>query len=289
MSEWKSKFADGVYLGISNEDYHADIAIGSTGIKRLIKSPLDFWYNSPLNPEKPENKPSAAMKLGTAYHTLVLEPEKFNYEVIAGTKTTTKEGCLAEAEYKQLQNMKQVLDAKPFHSQLFKGGYPEVSVFWTDKETGLPCKCRFDYWKPHFVTDLKTTTSIADSALRFSIVDFGYEVSAAMYMAGTTALRELIKAGKCAGLEGFEQKFIDEFLKSETRFVFLMQEKEAPYDTRGKAVAECVASCGNDKFRRGLEIAKEQFEKNGFNRWASPYNDIEDLYIEQLSQSINYF
>ena len=274
MINWKSKYADGVYLGISNEDYHADAALGSTGVKSLLKSPLGFWCNSSFNPVKSENKTSAAMKLGTAYHTLILEPEKFNYEIIAGTKTTTKEGCLAEAEHNQLKAMQEMLNSKSYHSALFKGGYPEVSVFWTDKETGIPCKCRFDYWKPHFVTDLKTMTSIDDKNVRYQVRDFGYQLSAAMYMAGTNALREMIKAGNCAGIESFDKKFIEDFSNAETRFVFLMQEKETPYDTRGLVINEAT-----DDFYHGLSIAKEQWDLYGTEKWASPYQQIEDFLI----------
>jgi hypothetical protein len=274
MINWKSKYPDGVYLGLSNEEYHADPAIGSSGIKALLKSPLDFWYNSWMNPEKPEKKSSPAMKLGTAYHTLILEPDKFSYEIIDGTKTTSKDGCLAEAEHTSLKAMQAMLNSKPYHAALFKGGYSEVSIFWTDKETGIPCKCRFDYWKPHFVTDLKTTTSIEDKNVRYQVRDFGYQISAAMYMTGTNYLREMIKSGNCAGIESFDKKFIDDFASAETRFVFLMQEKETPYDTRGLVINEA-----NDDFYNGLVIAKQQWDLFGDKQWASPYQQIEDFLI----------
>lgn len=285
---WKSNYSDGVYLGISNEAYHADPAIGSTSIKKLIKSPLEYWWYSWMNPAKPENKTSAAMKLGTAYHTLMLEPEKFKYEIIAGTKTTTKEGCLAEAEYEQLKTMQKTLLAKPYHAALLNGGYAEVSVFWTDEATGLPCKCRFDYWKPHWVTDLKTTTSIADCNIRYQIPDLGYDVSGAMYMAGVDALRKLLAQGLEVHEQGINPEFIKQFLASETRFVFLMQEKDAPYDTRALAVTEPFAACGIGKFHQGLLVAKEQWDLHGGDVWDSPYPQVNNMEIETLSNSIYY-
>ena len=36
------------------------------------------------------------------------------------------------------------------------GGRAEVSIFWTEPETGIKCKCRPDYLGPDFITHLKT-------------------------------------------------------------------------------------------------------------------------------------
>ena len=71
----------GIYLGLSNEEYHADGAISSTGIKDLLKSPYRYWYFSDMNPDpnKEERINTSSTKLGTAFHTLILEPENFDY------------------------------------------------------------------------------------------------------------------------------------------------------------------------------------------------------------------
>jgi len=77
-------------------------------------------------------------------------------------------------------------------------------------------------------------------------------------------------------------------MASETRFVLLFQEKESPYDTRAKFIEQDVAMCGEDKFLKAMQIAKEQYEKNGLSKWDSPYTDIESLTLDQLSSKINY-
>lgn len=285
--QWVSKFKPGVYLGVSNEDYHSDPAIGSSSIKTLLKSPLEYWYQSWMNPVRPEKNVTQAMKFGTAYHTYMLEPERFFYTIKPG-KTTTVEGCLAQGEMDAIEAMAAHIKRNAYHSALINKGYPEVSVFWVDPETGIPCKCRFDYWKPHWVTDLKTTTDVSDKALRYTIPDFGYDISGAMYMQGVDMLRHMIKTGGHID-NRISLHFIDEFMNSETRFVFLMQEKDAPYTSRAQAITEPVAQCGLDKFRMGLQTAAENFQKYGVNPWPSGYEKIEDMALEALSPSINYY
>jgi hypothetical protein len=283
---WKSRFKPGVYLNISNEDYHADTAIGSSQIKKMLKSPLSFWWSSWMNTTRESFPPTPAMKFGTAYHTYMLEMSKFKYDVVA-TKTTSKEGCIGMAEFTALVCMKNMIDRNPYHAQLLKGGYPEVSVFWVDEQTNLPCKCRFDYWKPHWVTDLKTTTDVSDKGLRYTVGDYGYDISGAMYMAGTDALRRIIQQGGYID-PGIAVHFIDQFMESPTRFVFLMQEKEAPYTSRALAITEPVAECGNDKFRKGLEIAAHNWAAYGTDPWPTGYERVDDLILEALSPSIQY-
>lgn len=285
---WVSNYKPGVYLGISNEDYHADPAIGSTSIKKLLKSPLSYWFDSWMNGMRPDKHVTPSMKFGTAYHTYMLEPDRFFYNIKPG-KTTTIEGCLAQGEMDSIEAMAAQIKANPYHAALLNKGYPEVSVFWIDQETGIPCKTRFDYWKPHWVTDLKTTTDVCDQALRYTIPDYGYDVSGAMYMQSVDMLRHMIKTSGGHIDPRIAMHFLDEFMGSETRFVFLMQEKEPPYTSRAMAITEPVAQCGLDKFRAGLRIAAENFERYGVSRWPSGYEKVEDMQIERLSSSINYY
>lgn len=66
---------DGVYFGLAEATYHADPALGSTDIRRLLSSPPDYWWHSAHNPlrEEPEDTPSKVF--GTALHKFVLEGE----------------------------------------------------------------------------------------------------------------------------------------------------------------------------------------------------------------------
>lgn len=64
---------DGIYFGLDAVEYHADPAIGSTGMKDLIVSPVEWWWGTSRNPLYEEPEASDAMTLGSAIHSLVLE------------------------------------------------------------------------------------------------------------------------------------------------------------------------------------------------------------------------
>lgn len=68
----------GVYYDMPREEYHADYSLSSSGIRNLLVSPLDYWVNSPLNPDYEEEK-TDAKDFGTAFHSRILEGrEKFD-------------------------------------------------------------------------------------------------------------------------------------------------------------------------------------------------------------------
>jgi hypothetical protein len=61
---------------ISNAEHHELQALSSSGMKDLAVSPLRYWYHW-INPApKEEEEESAALKLGSALHCAVLEPDK---------------------------------------------------------------------------------------------------------------------------------------------------------------------------------------------------------------------
>lgn len=77
------KTYDGLYFGLSDEEYHAVPALSASGIKRLLVSPMDFWVDSWLNPDRVEET-TDAMILGKAWHKYVLEgAEAFDVEYCA--------------------------------------------------------------------------------------------------------------------------------------------------------------------------------------------------------------
>ena len=65
----------GVWSGQSNAHYHGGPGISKSGLDDIAVSPL-YYQTVKLNP-----KPSTdALEIGTAFHTIVLEPEKFELE-----------------------------------------------------------------------------------------------------------------------------------------------------------------------------------------------------------------
>lgn len=64
---------DGIYIGLNEDDYHADPALGGSALKGCIYDPTEFWWQSAHNPHRPERKESDAMAFGKAVHTILLE------------------------------------------------------------------------------------------------------------------------------------------------------------------------------------------------------------------------
>ncbi len=72
------KYEDGVY-DITNEEYHASAGVSRSQLMLLDKSPYHFWYET-MSGEAKKKEPTPAMVIGSAFHTLLLEPEKFTHE-----------------------------------------------------------------------------------------------------------------------------------------------------------------------------------------------------------------
>lgn len=80
----------GIVSGMPNDEYHAHPAIGSSGLKRFMQSPLHYWA-AYLDPDR-EKKDPKHFRVGRAWHCAVFEPEAFgaryavNHDVHPATK-----------------------------------------------------------------------------------------------------------------------------------------------------------------------------------------------------------
>jgi PDDEXK-like domain of unknown function (DUF3799) len=283
----------GVYISLPEEEYHADPALGSSGIKLLLKSPALYWDQSYLNPNKEtdEEEDTTAKKFGRAYHKLIREPEKFDsaFKIKEGVKTSKIPGTIGEGEHKKLLKMRAQLANHPKQLALLVGGVPEVSIFfeYEHRKKKYMCKVRFDTFAPHWVSDLKTTRDISDRGLRYTFGDYGYDISGAMYSIGAKCLKEMIRAGYKMPAE-FDAEFIKEFLSEEDQiFAFVFQEKESPHLTRAWCMTPWISEIGRDKFHKGLDIYEENIALQA--AWPTGYADIEDIDESMLSNTIQFF
>lgn len=70
---WPSPLEPGVYFGLPAALHHADAALGSGDVRRLLIGAPEYWYDSALNPERPQYEPTKPQEFGTAMHKLVVE------------------------------------------------------------------------------------------------------------------------------------------------------------------------------------------------------------------------
>lgn len=262
----------GIYYNMPDDVYHGDSAISSTGLKKMLPEddndkahPMEYWEQSVLNPDR-KALDTSAMRLGRQYHTLVLQPEKFDWEVKAGIATSKVDGMIGEGDYNKLLAMKNEIMRSPQLSALLSGGHPEVAIFWIDEETGIRCRIKIDYLHPKWTLDLKSINGSTASKrkLRYETLDRDYDVSAVMYNEGLRVARE----------KGW-------FLGEEhNNFILLFQGKDAPYTPRPININDKVLAKAHEDFRLGLRIYKENIEKYGNSRWSNDQYRIEDLFDE---------
>jgi hypothetical protein len=140
----------GIYPNLSNEEYHGDH--GSYSKSSLADFSV-YPYNLKYQREHP--KDPAKYAVGTATHTAVLEPDKWEQDVIVipsdvlgknGSKNTNAYRAWAEKqvdgkaiitpdERDKVFSMRDSIMENPAHSEAksyLTGGIPEVSCFWNE-------------------------------------------------------------------------------------------------------------------------------------------------------------
>ena len=240
----------GKFEEMSNADYRKREGVSASDLKKMVKSMAHYKYFK----DHPEDSDTPAFQFGRAYHKLMLEPEDFDNEFIVSPKfdRRTKEGKAAyeqflqdaagkevidEETYQTLLEMQAALYNTPFVKLLIKGDH-EKSFFWIDEETGVKCKCRPDSYgkiKDQCIcVDLKTTTNAETDKFMRDSLKFGYDIQAAHY---------------CKGLENI--------LKKPFKFIFIAQEKTAPYLVNVLEADEYFMQSGADLRKDLLEKYKE--------------------------------
>ncbi len=91
---------DGVYFGLDEATYHADPALGSTDIRKLLISPSEWWWGSEWNPRRPADKDTPARLRGRALHKFVLEGEEaFRRAFVRGHDITDHPDALVTIDH----------------------------------------------------------------------------------------------------------------------------------------------------------------------------------------------
>lgn len=199
--ENSDEYMRGPIEDMSNDDYH--------GTKDISKTTLDLAHNDPFGPAWSKSCPTDEEKLktfdfGDAMHTICLEPERLKSEFVVmppfNLRTNVGKAdrdefvaenkgskILTDLEHKQLSLMFESVMAHGEARELIEAeGLAEASYFWTDKKTGLGCKCRPDkhIQKDSLLVDVKTTPYL--SKFNFSVDDYRYYVQDPWYCDGVS-------------------------------------------------------------------------------------------------------
>jgi hypothetical protein len=256
----------GVYDGIPPEQYHANPALSASGAKLLLPPSCPALYKWQRD-HPPESKP--AFDFGHAAHGVVLgcgDP----VTIVEADNWLTKAAKEAKAaayadgrvpvlarEWEQVQGMAAAIRSHPIAAALFDPGHgqPEQSAYWEDTFHGVWRRARFD-WLPDtdggrlILPDYKTTTSAEPGAFARSVFNFGYDLQASWYIDAAHALT----------------------LAEDVAFVFVAQEKTAPYLVTVFELDVEALAIGHRKTQRALSVFAEC---QATDTWPAYSSDVE--------------
>lgn len=210
----------GVIPSIPIDEYHRHGSTSKSQLDQFAKSPAHYLASLTT-----QRKETAAMRIGSLFHGLVLEPERVKIAVAPVCDKRTKDGkatwesfCLENAEAEivtadegeMLNGMAESIRKHQAASALLNGdGIAEGSCFWFDERSGELCRCRPDFYRRDLgiIVDLKSTEDASPAGFAKSIWKYAYHRQAALYMDGVSeSTGDIIKG-----------------------FVFVAVEKSAPY------------------------------------------------------------
>ncbi|MBX3630656.1 MAG: PD-(D/E)XK nuclease-like domain-containing protein [Nitrosomonas sp.] len=235
---------------LSADTYHQNPAVGSSGLKKIMRSPAHY-QEFRLNPPEP----TPTMQFGTAFHTALLEPDVFSrdYAVAPKFDRRTKKGkeaaeawdsvnasktALTREQTDSIQKMVASVRAHTGASLVLSNGIAEMSGFWKDEETGVACKCRPDFigYDPSglYLVDVKTCCDASIEGFARVIANLSYDVQAAFYIDGIRRVTGL----------------------TPKQFIFIAVEKDAPHMTAVYTASNEMIAIGREKYRGALQLLK---------------------------------
>lgn len=99
-------------------------------------------------------------------------------------------------DHRRIEIAAKMIEADPQLCKAFTGGFPEVSIFFYDRETGVPCKARIDYLKMNAFVDLKSFSGRDRPVSReidFAIAGQKTYIAVAFYTRAIAAAKDLIR------------------------------------------------------------------------------------------------
>lgn len=249
----------------NNSTYHAHPAISKSNLFKMSKCPAIFKYELEHPPEQTD-----AMRLGSAFHKIVLEPDGFNDEfaVLPILDRRTKKGkeeylsfldgaenktVITQEQYQIICDMKASVMASKYAKFLVTNSEVEQSFYWVDELTGIEVKCRPDSRKimkdgTGIITDLKSCTSARNDDFLRDCIKFGYDLQTYQYKTGVE----------------LETKIPHDF-------VFIAVEKTPPYAVNVLKADPLMLRRGEELFREYLGIYADclqtgnWYDYNGFS------------------------
>lgn len=211
-------------LNLDDKAYRDIPAISQSDMKYLTLSPAHYKAYKEAPREETD-----AMRLGTATHLAVFQPQHFHEEVIQAPRfdKRTKEGKagwelfqsnlgnklpLSQEDYERCIDMAESVRTNPLFIKHATDGNPEVSLTADTDFDNIKVKGRLDWldFKNGIILDLKTIGDVADIHNIKKTMYKGYAMQCLFYL---------------SLMQSYDQS-------KDYRFIFCFVEKEPPYATR---------------------------------------------------------
>ena len=173
-----------------NEAYHRSEGVSKSGLDLISRSPAHYYYAQ-------KREPTRAMAIGTAIHTALLEPERFEREYLLlkdvadrraseykqAIKVHAPENVLVSTEAANVAGMQEsVFSQTEAAAALRAEGWRELSAFVECPETGVILRARYDLLTSDGIAyDLKKTRDARRSEFEKSVYNYRYHVQDAHY------------------------------------------------------------------------------------------------------------
>jgi len=227
----------------------------------FAESPYRYWANH-INPDRPKKEPTPAMIMGSAFHTICLEFDKFAdiyaiepkkvllkdvgrplyeaYKAECEALEKTSKIVLTPADFDLLHQMKASLFCNEDAKHLIEGATYEQSYFWKDPESGLMVKARPDILHHDIIVDLKSCADASPRAFQRAMMDGGYHWQGAF-------IQDAVMA--CEG------RFIENVIN-------IAVEKTYPYSIGIYIIGEDALDAGRKQYRALLLDLKRSLSDN---------------------------
>ena len=246
--------APGIYKNIPIEEYHAEEGISSTGISLIMDCPKRYWWEFVSGSER--HKKAKQYEMGSALHTCILEPDKFQERFYLARETfdmRTKAGKEAMAKAEEEANGKIILRGVDCELLLamecsvkehsiwqkikLNEGNIESSIYWDGGIYKTRLRSRPDFFNEDVVIDLKTTDCLSNFSK--SVYNLGYHRQAVMQLDGLK---------KIDGRNRY--------------FAFFVVEKKPPYLTACFTLDEAALKQGRKEYLNAAAVYSECLKAN---------------------------
>lgn len=223
-------------------------------------------------------KETADMRLGTAIHAAVLEPEVYAREYAIGPDCARNKAewkaceklypgriVLTPSEAATVKGVRDALRSDPVAAPYLNApGESELSVCWDDPETGLACRSRIDRMAEcGFALDLKSCQRASETAFKRDAAKYGHDVQAAMALDGLRA----------CGMDVPEA------------FLFVCVEKTPPYVSGCYWLDPRSIERGREKYKAALARWRAAEDVGEFPGWT-PESRVVEIPERRYAQEI---